>query len=266
MSTFIAGRSISTVEDHALKPSIEQSPQRPRPLTPRGSLVAFAIPTVLLFLATRVGMNWSRGFLSGPDILNWFLWGKIVFAALFAAAIAAVWIEQRGFRWRVFAVRFRLGRPTVRDILTAFFVFIGCGLASGGIFLAWQWLVAVFPWLPKPLAAPPFVRMEPVTAGTTWLLLAWLPLFFFNITGEELWWRGYLLPRQEQHGKYAWLIHGLGLALFHLPLGLELTVILTPYLFGLPWVVSRQKNLWCGFIVHGLLNGGGFLAVALGLV
>ena len=96
--------------------------------------------------------------------------------------------------------------------------------------------------------------------------MAWLPLFFFNITGEELWWRGYILPRQEQeHHSAAWLVHGIGLTLFHLPLGIDLSIILLPFLFGLPLVVQRRKNLWTGFIIHGMLNGGGFLAVAFGL-
>jgi len=109
--------------------------------------------------------------------------------------------------------------------------------------------------------------MEPVTNDTYWVLLAWLPLFFFNIAGEELWWRGYILARQEQeHHSAAWFVHGLGLALFHLPLGIDLTIILLPFLFSLPYVVQRQRNLWTGFIVHGILNGGGFLAVAFGLV
>ena len=78
---------------------------------------------------------------------------------------------------------------------------------------------------------------------------------------------GYMLPRQQQsHGEAAWIIHGIGLAVFHLPLGLHLTIIVLPFLFGIPLVVQRQRNLWTGFIVHGLLNGGGFLAVAFGAV
>ena len=32
----------------------------------------------------------------------------------------------------------------------------------------------------------------------------------FNIFGEELWWRGYILPRQElSHGRFTWVVHGL---------------------------------------------------------
>jgi hypothetical protein len=42
-------------------------------------------------------------------------------------------------------------------------------------------------------------------------------LIFGNIAGEELWWRGYLLPRQEAaSGAVAWLYHGLLWAAFHL--------------------------------------------------
>ncbi|MFP4323970.1 MAG: type II CAAX prenyl endopeptidase Rce1 family protein [Anaerolineales bacterium] len=40
---------------------------------------------------------------------------------------------------------------------------------------------------------------------------------FGNIIGEELWWRGYILPIQERaFGKWAWLINGLlWIVVFH---------------------------------------------------
>ena len=41
-----------------------------------------------------------------------------------------------------------------------------------------------------------FLRMEKLHQSEYWLFLAWMPYFFFNIVGEELLWRGYLLPRQ----------------------------------------------------------------------
>jgi membrane protease YdiL (CAAX protease family) len=142
----------------------------------------------------------------------------------------------------------------------------GCGLLSGAIAGLWEFAAQAWTVIPSPQVSPPFIHMEPLTAQTWWVLLAWLPLFFFNIAGEELWWRGYILPRQERrHRAAAWFPHGLGLALFHLPLGIDLTIIVLPFLFGLPYVVQRRKNLWTGFIVHGVLNGCGFLAVAFGL-
>ena len=52
-----------------------------------------------------------------------------------------------------------------------------------------------------------------------------------------------MLPRQEQeHGSGAWFVHGLGLAVFHLPLVVDLTILLLPFLFALPCVVQRTKN------------------------
>ena len=41
-------------------------------------------------------------------------------------------------------------------------------------------------------------------------------MLIFNIVGEELWWRGYIFPRQEkQHGRFTWVLHGLLWTLFH---------------------------------------------------
>jgi membrane protease YdiL (CAAX protease family) len=153
------------------------------------------------------------------------------------------------------------------DVLWSFGVLIVCGVLSAMISMVWVLASRVFTSLGQPDLSPPFMHVEPVTHETLWVLLAWLPLFFFNITGEELWWRGYVLPRQEQsHGKAAWIVHGIGLAVFHIPLGIPLTIVLLPFLFGLPLIVQRQRNLWTGFVVHGILNGGGFLAVAFGMV
>ncbi len=232
-----------------------------------GSLILFVVPTLLMWLATRLGIPAIKPHLAGPDILSWFIAGGVVFLFLFLAAFMAFWIEKGRVTLEGFANRFRFRRTNALDVAWSLGVLVVCGSLSAGI--AGLWKVASQAWraLPEPQASPPFIHMEPVTYDTLWILLAWLPLYFFNIAGEELWWRGYLLPRQEQtHGSAACLVHGLGLAVFHLPLGVDLTLILLPFLFALPYVVQRQKNLWTGFIVHGVLNGGGFLAVAFGMV
>jgi membrane protease YdiL (CAAX protease family) len=221
---------------------------------------------MLMWLATRVGIPWLRERVPGPDILCWFLAGGAVFAGLFLASLVAFCIERRSVTLAGFAARFRFRRVSRGDVLYPVTALAACGAASGVIFAAWTCIAASTGLLDAPALSPPFVHMEPLTARTLWVLAAWLPLFVFNIAGEELWWRGYMLPRQErQHGKWAWLVHGAGLTLFHLPLGVDLAIILLPLLGALPWVVQRRQNLWCGFIFHGLLNGGGFLAVAFGL-
>ena len=53
------------------------------------------------------------------------------------------------------------------------------------------------------------------------ILLTNIPFLIFvlviNIFAEELWWRGYILPRQElEHGKLAFLVNGVLWSLFHM--------------------------------------------------
>ena len=238
-----------------------------RPLSIWGSLILFGVPTILMAMATRWGIPALRRQFAGPDILYWFVAGGAVFVCLFVAALVAFWSEQGGFTLDRFSERFRFRRINAGDVGWSIGTLVVCGLLSAGIAGLWRFAAHAWGVVQEPQLSPPFLHMEPLTSDTQWVLLAWLPLFFFNIAGEELWWRGYLLPRQEQeHGSAASVVHGLGLTLFHLPLGFDLTIIVLPFLFGLPYVVQRRRNLWTGFIVHGLLNGGGFLAVALGLV
>lgn len=259
---------------------VEQGPLRraPRPVTagplfqaaPKlslwGTLVLFALPTFLMWLATRWGIPWLRGRLVGPDILCWFVAGGAVFVGLFLAALAGFWIEKRSVTWAGFAARFRFRRMNRGDVLSSLAALALCGVASGVIFIAWTAIAHSTALVSAPELSPAFVQMEPLAGETLWVVAAWLPLFFFNIAGEELWWRGYMLPRQEQqHGERAWLIHAAGLTLFHLPLGVDLAIVLLPFLGALPWLVQRRQNLWTGFLFHGLLNGGSFLAVAFGL-
>jgi len=112
---------------------------------------------------------------------------------------------------------------------------------------------------------PEFMRMKPLAAGRYWILAAWLPFFVVNIMGEEVLWRGVVLPRQEiAFGRWAWLVNGTGWLLFHLPFGLTTMLILAPTTYILPYVVQRRRNSWLGVVVHAGLNGPGFIAIAFG--
>jgi len=89
---------------------------------------------------------------------------------------------------------------------------------------------------------------------------AWIPLFVTNILGEELCWRGYVLPRQEATwGPAAWLANGIPWCLFHWSLGWPILVMLLPITLLLPWVVQRRRNTWVGIIIHAVFNAAGFL-------
>ncbi len=77
----------------------------------------------------------------------------------------------------------------------------------------------------------------------------------FNIVAEELWWRGYILPRQElAHGKYAFLVNGILWSLFHMFKWWAVPLMLFRE-WILPFVVQRTKNTTPGLVMHFISNG-----------
>lgn len=99
-----------------------------------------------------------------------------------------------------------------------------------------------------------------------WVFAAWVPLFITNILGEELTWRGYILPRQEaRFGRAAWLPNGILWCLFHWSFGWPILLTLLPITLLLPWIVFRRRNTWVGIIIHAVFNATGFVIVASGV-
>jgi membrane protease YdiL (CAAX protease family) len=93
-------------------------------------------------------------------------------------------------------------------------------------------------------------------------------LLFGNIAGEELWWRGYLLPRQEAaDGRLAWLYHGLLWAAFHLFLQTTAWDLLhmVPTCCALAFVASYRRNTWPGIIAHTVGNSGILIGIVHGI-
>jgi membrane protease YdiL (CAAX protease family) len=58
--------------------------------------------------------------------------------------------------------------------------------------------------------------------GAWWILICYAVLILVcNIGGEELWWRGYVLPRQElAFGGTAWVLHGISWSVWYFLVGL----------------------------------------------
>lgn len=94
--------------------------------------------------------------------------------------------------------------------------------------------------------------------GKTWIPFVYLIGWFFNVFGEELLFRGFILPRQElKYGKSAWFINGLLWNVWHVFWRWQMIALL-PFHLMLTFSVQKTKNTWVGIIAHGLLN---FIAV-----
>jgi membrane protease YdiL (CAAX protease family) len=90
-----------------------------------------------------------------------------------------------------------------------------------------------------------------------------------NIAGEELWWRGYLLPRQEAaSGAVAWLYNGLLWAAFHLFAQTTAwdMIRMMPTCCALAFVAQYRKNTWPGIVAHTVGNGPILIGIVHGIV
>lgn len=232
----------------------------PPPLGAGASLAAFGLPALALWVATHWGISRLFETTGLPQLVCWFIAGGAVMATLFVVALVGARAEGHT---GVAALRARLrlgalGAGDWRAIALATLLIL---IATGGVTLGLRAL------LPSFSPAPPFLQVEPLQSGERWVLLAWAPFFFLNIVGEELLWRGYLLPRQERvWGPHAWLVNGALWTLFHVSFGAPMMVMLLPVMLGLPYLVQRRGNTWAGIVIHAAVNGPGFIAVSLGLV
>jgi membrane protease YdiL (CAAX protease family) len=132
--------------------------------------------------------------------------------------------------------------------------------------------------IPLPAALPAFLdprstltltqAFSQAFGGLTgnWLaIVTCIVLLFFNIIGEEFWWRGYILPRHElAFGKWTWLIHGVLWAFFHVFKWWDLLAVLAMTL-PLTFMVWRLKNNTTGIIVHAVFNGMVLIPIVLGV-
>lgn len=87
----------------------------------------------------------------------------------------------------------------------------------------------------------------------TWFAIA-VALFVFNTAlGEELLFRGYLLPRMEAaFGHRSWLANGVLFALYHVHVPWVIPVVLVAGTGGLAYPSHRYRSAWIGIIVHSI--------------
>jgi membrane protease YdiL (CAAX protease family) len=197
--------------------------------------------------------------------LSWFIGGLLTFVPLFLLAIFLG--RKDGFQTKTELIsRLRLKRMSGRDwkftLGGLLLIFIGTGLIMGI-----SKLLHLQFGIPEIETTPSFMKFEPFRGNERFLLLAWLVMFFFNIFGEELLWRGYILPRQELSlGRSAWIFNALLWFVFHIAFGIHLLILLIPILIILPWCVQKTGNTMVGVWIHGLMNGPMFVLVSLGII
>lgn len=226
------------------------------------SILLFGLAALILYVETNVLIPFLSKISGTETVIWWFLVAAFgMFIPLLF--IASCFLRKEGWLFKpgMWKERLRFRKMNTGDWLWAIGGMIVIGILSYIIMILMEKINGSVDH------QPPFMSFEPLSKGRYWILVVWLPYWLFNIMGEEILWRGVILPRQEvSFGKYAWIIQGLGWGLFHIAFGSQLLITLLPILFILPYIVQKRKNSWIGVFIHAGLNGPSFIAISLGYI
>lgn len=191
--------------------------------------------------------------------------GFILFL-LFVSAFLLSYLEFKHFSLKLIFQRLRLNKLSSKDILISISGILIILLLDGIIF-GIDYLILKFTKYNLQLSnLPSFTGINLSLKGEYRIIIFYFIYLFFNIFGEELLWRGYLLSMQESiFSKYAWIFNSLFWLIFHSIFGVSIIMML-PLLFILPYLVQKQKNTWVGIIIHSCTGIIGFISVINGIV
>lgn len=240
-----------------------------KPLPLYDAILYFGIPalvfvfSVYYFIPYFMGQGYTEFISYGLSLL-------IPLFLMLAASLLGLRMEGYSINWESIKQRFRLRKMDKTDWiwtgLSLVIMLVGAGIFGIlGQVLVSNGIIPLPSKIPTALLDPTvdpanltnvFLNaLGPNVKGNWGLVLFTLVLLFFNIIGEEFWWRGLILPRQElTHGSNTWLIHGTLWALFH-AFKYWSVIGLLPVCLALSYVAQRRQNTWPGIITHFIING-----------
>lgn len=229
------------------------------------SLLCFGVPSATGWIGIYIILP-ALARMGYP--MFWVFWICIStpLAGMLIASLVAYRLELRPLAWKDIKARFRLSPVRGKDWLWVLAL-----IASIGLYLLLRQTVssqlASLPGFAFPDNLPAILdpRLSQTSVPTEYLgmplygnwgiLLLMTGVLAINIYGEEFWWRGYILPRQElTHGRWTWLVHGLLWTCFHSFWKWDMLAIL-PGALLLSYTCCRLKNTSPAILFHWVNNG-----------
>lgn len=197
-----------------------------------------------------------------PGLLFWWLM-ILGMAWQFVLSVIILKLELKTFSWSALKTRLWLNHPidpksqkvikrvywlTIPIILYAFLI-----ESYGALNFLQEWFLQLFPSLTPPdyiliqsLAVPEF-------RGAWYVVgIALVSSLFNYLLGEELFFRGILLPKMEGvFGKWAWAANGILFATYHVH-KIEMVPI---FIFGsifISYLNQKYRSFYPGLIIHGV--------------
>jgi len=236
-----------------------------RPLGVAGSITLFIIPAAILYCTHFFFVPAFVNATGQPYLVGYLIGWSSTMAFFLVAALVGYKQEGNATQWSIFASRFRLARMTGADWLWTLGLFVTSMGLYFGLGFSSEWLARIPILAPHPLVPPDFgpgaatarvpgILMGMPLSGKWWVALVFFFGWLLNVFGEEFWFRGYVLPRQElAMGARAWIANGLMFGFNHIWQPWNLLLIVPGALVG-AFVVQKRRNTWILIVVHGAMN------------
>ncbi len=245
-----------------------------KPLGWKPSLFIFLVTSAAIYATHYIFAPAFQAATGQPYLVGYLIGWGVTMALVFTASLVAYKLEGRPFTWGAFSDRFRLSRMNKSDWLWTLVVLLGTLGAYFGLAFTSRWLAAIPLFAPHPAFPQDMVTGKLIPGelfgmplqGQWWIVVVYLLGWLLNIFGEEFWYRGWMLPRQElAFGKLAWLVNSLMFTFQHWLQPWNFLTILPGALLAV-YVVQRQRNTWITILQHGLSNFILFGYVLLGVM
>ena len=241
-----------------------------KPIRFSTSLVIFLGAAILFLIIERVIIPFLNE--QGASQLIQFLTYISPFSLFFFGAFYGYRKEGNPWKWKAIITRFRY-KPIKGKmwLWTILIVAVDTSTYLAVYQFAYSFVKKIHDFFPTSEVVMAFMNNGKTFAGYTvqgnyWLIGLYLLLYFTNVVGEEVLWRGYLWPKQElTHGKYTWVVHGLLWTSFHLFAPYNAIMVLPGALF-MSYITQRIQNNTIFLISHATLNGIPFVMLIIKVV
>jgi membrane protease YdiL (CAAX protease family) len=212
------------------------------------SVLYFAIPTLLMQGMYHVVM-WVTDYFGYRLFFTFLIGFGIPSLLLLIAALILFRRERSGLS---FGERFRLQKLDSTGwiwtiILCAIWIVVPIIMRPVTAWLQTHWFHPGKLWIRMMTPDPNYFMEVPMSA---WIYVALFVFILINVFGGELFFRGYVFPRQElAFGSRTWLIHAVFWIIFRSFLPWELATI-TVLGLALTYAVQHTRNTWTSILAH----------------
>lgn len=179
------------------------------------SFIIYVSAALLMWVQTHFTIPYFSQKTGEDPVLFWFIVGALgIFLPLVITAVIILKTEGLKLNADTWHNRMRFIKMNVQDWKWGAVGVLASGIGTVLI------MATIHLTTGKLNYTPTFMEFEPLSSGRYWLLAVWFVFWIFNIMGEEILWRGVMLPAQEKiFGKQTWIVQGMDGVSFTLPLG-----------------------------------------------